>query len=61
MAEQTEDLVQNKSALEIPGLRRSSTKSQTGSESSEIILSGDESWGSSGFRSGQTSDLGEPL
>ena len=61
MAEVPENSLQNKSALKIPAARRrSSSKSQTGSESSEIVfLSGDESWGSSGFKSGQTSDLGK--
>ena len=61
MAELPENSLQNKSALKIPAARRrSSSKSQTGSESSEIVfLSGDESWGSSGFKSGQTSDLGK--
>ena len=34
-------------------------KSPTGSDTSEIILSGDETCSSSGFRSGQNSDLGK--
>ena len=49
---------ENKCALKIPITRKNSSKSHSGSESSELLLSGDDTCSSSGFRSGQTSDLG---
>ena len=52
---------ENKCALKIPITRKNSSKSHSGSESSELLLSGDETCSSSGFRSGQTSDLGRKI
>ena len=60
MAEERKNSAEeNKYALKIPIGRRNSSKSPTGSDTSEIILSGDETCSSSGFRSGQNSDLGK--
>ena len=60
MAEERKNSTEeNKYALKIPIGRRNSSKSPTGSDTSEIILSGDETCSSSGFRSGQNSDLGK--